>query len=542
MSNAGRNLIRHNAPDGRSWYDLGYYKSETLGRRIEKAMPLHGALPLVVLSETRPHTTTLEVTWNEAKSVASAFLSLGLQPGDRIAMQLPNWYECPICYLACLHAGFIIVPLVTNLGPADVAYIMQNCGARTLVCPAKFREKSFDQIISKVRDENIADHVIIVGADTPISGAQTWEDFTSNASTPAPAGPNQPDDIAFLLYTSGTTSAPKGARHSHNTLGAEFLIGTSKSHENPSQLHVMPPGHTAGALSTLRPFLSGEAVYMMDVWDPSVAVETIAKYGLTISTGTPYHMTLMVEAAKSKNLDLSSMKNFTLGATNVTPAVVQAGLDCGIISTRCYGSTEHPTISYAHRDDPPQKRAFTDGRLLAGSSVRIVDEDGNDLPQGEEGEILSNGPELFLGYLDESLNAQTFVDGIWYRTGDIGQIDEDGYLSITDRKKDIVIRGGENISSREVEEALIQHPAIRDVAVVPCPDPVLGERVCAFIVLESGARFGSSDALEHFMNLGIAKLKTPERLKFIDELPRTPIGKVRKQDLKAILKNQRATQ
>jgi acyl-CoA synthetase (AMP-forming)/AMP-acid ligase II len=202
---------------------------------------------------------------------------------------------------------------------------------------------------------------------------------------------------------------------------------------------------------------------------------------------------------------------------------------------RCYGSSEHPTVSSGRPEDPLDKRADTDGRICPGTEIRIVDDTDGEVRPGTAGEILTRGPELFRGYTDAEHTRAGMTDG-WYRTGDIGYLDADGYLTITDRKKDIIVRGGENISSKEVEDALAGHPAIAEAATVGAPDDVYGERVCAFVVLNAGRSFGISDAAEHFAACGLARQKTPERIVVVSELPRTASGKVQKHLLRAQLK------
>jgi acyl-CoA synthetase (AMP-forming)/AMP-acid ligase II len=532
-------LIHHTAPDGRTWYELGYYRDETLGRRIERKVAAWPDQPLVFLSKSHSYRTTLGAAVEESRRIAAAFSAIGIKPGDRVAVMLPSWHECILCYLAGMYAGFVVVPLVTIFGALEVSYILRDSNARVLVCPGVWKGRDFRPLATEMLDAGALDHVIMVDDDVSDAQFESWSAFSGRGQAPAELGPNRPDDVAFILYTSGTTAEPKGARHTHNTLGSEWeseLYQTAEA--DPATLNFMPAGHMAGLLAIVRPFFTGEAAYLMDEWDRDVAVETIAYCQVTFGSGTPFHLAGMIEAADAQGLSLSSLRTYMIGATNVTPALVEAGLARGARSCRTYGLTEHPTISAAKTDDPDRQRAFTDGRLLRGVTVRLVDDDGQDVPAGEEGEIWSNGPELIVGYTDSIKSADSFVDNIWFKTGDVGRFDDDGYLSITDRKKDIIIRGGENISSREVEEILFRHPSIQEVAVVPMPDPVMGERVCAFVVLNEGVlAFTAADALAYFQTAGIAKQKSPERVELINEMPRTPIGKIRKQELKVLAKS-----
>jgi acyl-CoA synthetase (AMP-forming)/AMP-acid ligase II len=230
---------------------------------------------------------------------------------------------------------------------------------------------------------------------------------------------------------------------------------------------------------------------------------------------------------------LATLRECLTGAAPVPPSLIERAEAAGITAFRSYGSSEHPTVSAGSIADPLDRRARTDGRLLEGNQVRLVDADGRDVPADRDGEILTRGPELFLGYADPALNAAAFLPGRWFRTGDVGRADADGYLTVTDRLKDIIIRGGENISAKEVEDLLVTHPAVADVAVIPVPDPALGERVCAVVVARPGCTFDVDQAREHFAAAGAARQKTPEVIVLVDELPRTPSGKVRKDVLRA---------
>jgi acyl-CoA synthetase (AMP-forming)/AMP-acid ligase II len=209
--------------------------------------------------------------------------------------------------------------------------------------------------------------------------------------------------------------------------------------------------------------------------------------------------------------------------------------EIGVPMVRAYGSTEHPTSTGADYDDPLDKRAYTDGKLRPGCELRLLDDEGRNVGRGERGEIVTMGAEMFLGYLDPALNEQLFTDDGWFRTGDIGVMDEQGFLTIVDRKKDIIIRGGENISSKEVEDVLMRHPAVSEAAVVAWPDAVYGERVGAFLRLHEGRSIDLPAIIEHFSAAGVARQKTPERLVIVDDFPRTPYGKILKRDLRKLV-------
>jgi acyl-CoA synthetase (AMP-forming)/AMP-acid ligase II len=244
-------------------------------------------------------------------------------------------------------------------------------------------------------------------------------------------------------------------------------------------------------------------------------------------------MTLM-DAVEEHGVDASSIEHWSVGGAGVPPSLIERAEALGWCAARSYGSTEHPTVTAGHDSDPLGKRASTDGRVLRGTEVRIVDEIGQDLPPGTAGEIVIRGSELMLGYRREDLNESAFLPGAWFRTGDIGVVDVDGFLTVTDRLKDVVIRGGENISSREVEDLLLKHHSdVLEVAVVGVPDERYGERLCACVKLRPGASLSLDVVRESFRAAGVAIQKAPERIEVVEDFPRTPAGKVKKFELRA---------
>jgi acyl-CoA synthetase (AMP-forming)/AMP-acid ligase II len=273
----------------------------------------------------------------------------------------------------------------------------------------------------------------------------------------------------------------------------------------------------------------------VDHWNPEEGARLIEKYRISSCTGTPIFLSTLMKGAEATGADISSMKRFNLGASAVTPENVRWTDELGMPSGRTYGSTEHPVIS-SGGSDSFEKRAYTDGQITARNQVRILDENDQDLPVGQAGEIASLGPRLFVGYVDQELDKVSFLPGGWFKTGDIGVMDADGFLTITDRKKDIIIRGGENISAKEVEDLLAEIPGVVETAVTAMPDPVMGERVCAYVVMRDGKSLTLEDVNVWFLEKGVTRQKTPERIILMDELPRTPSGKVKKAELREQLK------
>jgi acyl-CoA synthetase (AMP-forming)/AMP-acid ligase II len=373
---------------------------------------------------------------------------------------------------------------------------------------------------------------VVIGGQLP--GTIAWDDLEAGGRTAAApdfAPPvTDPDDRCLLVYTSGTTADPKGVQHSHNTLLSEVHSTATAPAPGPAvrYLAAFPAGHVAGVLGLLRVLVLGASSVVMDAWDPITAARLVAEHRVTSGSGAPIYLATLLDEAERARRDLSSLTEYLTGAANVSPALIERADRAGIAAYRCYGSSEHPTISSGFPGDPAVKRATTDGRVLPGNEVRIVDDDGRELPAGTDGEIISRGPEQFLGYLAEELDADAYFPGGWLRTGDIGHLDDAGYLTVTGRKKDIIVRGGEKISAKEVEDVLLGHPAVAEAAVVGAPDERYGERVCAFAVLRPGGSLDLEDVRRHFAGAGLARQKTPERLVITDALPRTAAGKVQK--------------
>ena len=274
-----------------------------------------------------------------------------------------------------------------------------------------------------------------------------------------------------------------------------------------------------------------------DAFDAEEAVRAIDELGTGSTSGATVFLSRIVEIVESGATRLDALEHFIVGAATVPPEIVERADALGIKATRCYGSSEHPTVTLSAPGDPLWTRAHTDGPPLPGNEVRIVDDEGRDVGTGQVGEIATRGPELFVGYLDPSLNELAFFDDGWFRTGDVGRL-EDGCLVVTDRKKDIIIRGGENISASEVEAVLERRDEVLESAVVAMDDEALGERVCAFVVLREGTSLGIDSVRSHFVGAGLARQKTPERLVIIDALPRTASGKIQKEHLRRRLREE----
>jgi acyl-CoA synthetase (AMP-forming)/AMP-acid ligase II len=444
--------------------------------------------------------------------------------------------------------GAVLLPVVMIYGPREMGFVLRSSGASAVILARSYRGRAqADAVLSGLSPLPGLKFAVVVGddvpgRDVPGHGAVGYGAVEYAELLRQPGGGYRlprldPGDRAVLMYTSGTTADPKGVQHSHRTLLAE---ATSQVYtlNGPGARHLglFPPGHMAGLLSLLRILLLGTPTVIMEAWDAALAATLIDRHAVTSCGGAPVQLSGLLDQRALGSATLATLRECLTGAAPVPPSLIERAEAAGITAFRSYGSSEHPTVSAGSIADPLDRRARTDGRLLEGNQVRLVDADGRDVPADRDGEILTRGPELFLGYADPALNAAAFLPGRWFRTGDVGRADADGYLTVTDRLKDIIIRGGENISAKEVEDLLVTHPAVADVAVIPVPDPALGERVCAVVVARPGCTFDVEQAREHFVVAGAARQKTPEVVVLVDELPRTPSGKVRKDVLRAARK------
>lgn len=514
------------------WYAEGWYGTDTLAHALRAGAAAHPEATLSFMGDERESSATLPEVLQRAENVASALHARGIDAGDVIAVQVPNWVEGAVAYAAAMLLGAVVVPIVHIYGPAEVGFILRQARASALVVPDRWRNIDFLKRLDDTPEVHALETIVVIGDDVPPPWTP-WALLEAGSAVALPRLEQSADDPAFLVYTSGTTGTPKGVLHSHNTLLAELRVAQDIGTNTPGRVTLgsFPAGHIAGVLSLLRCFVSGSTSVLLDAWDPTLAARMVERYRPESTAGTPYFLTSLIEAADAGGFDISSLRSFLVGAANVPPSVVALAQEHGIAAYRSYGSTEHPTVTTGVPMESSGERANTDGALAPGNELRIVDDDGRDLPEGSPGEILTRGPELFLGYSDPAFNADAFVDGTWFRAGDIG-IFERGRLTIVDRKKDIIIRGGENISSKEVEDLLVLHPAIADAAAVAAPHPRHGETVCAFVVLRAGATVELKDIQEHFERAGLARQKTPERLVIVDELPRGQGGKVQKVELR----------
>jgi acyl-CoA synthetase len=539
------------ADRARSYVRAGYWNDETLGGILAtglRAVPDHA---FTVRSERRPFRGTFGDVDDLARRVAAGLRARGIGAGDAVAFQLPNWVDAAATFYAIAYLGAIVVPIVHFYGAKEVGYILRKTRVKALVTADQFGHQDFLANLDAIRTEGDIDDlewVSVVGDRAP-GGTFAFSDLLEHGrfDTPVVVDPTAP---ALIAYTSGTTSDPKGVVHVHRTINAEIRQlaaiqpGEIAPAEDPDAIDMLtgaPVGHGIGMLSALlMPVFRRRHVHLIDVWDPKRVLAAMTEDHLSAGQGATYFLTSLLDHPDfDPAVHAPLMAHIGLGGAAVPIAVCERARAIGIECSRSFGSTEHPSITGSTFDDPWDQRARTDGRPLPGVEMRLVDDDGRDVYVGEPGEIISRGPDCFFGYTEPARTSECFDADGWFATGDVGVLDEHGFLSITDRKKDIIIRGGENISAQEVEELIVRLPNVAECVVVAAPDRRLGEHAAVFVRMRSGHDYPSLDAMRrHLEAAGLARQKWPEELRSVEEFPRTPSGKVQKFVLRQRLRDE----
>lgn len=474
--------------------------------------------------------------------VALGLLACGVRRGDVVSFQVPNRWEASALYAGCSRIGAVCNPLLPVYRSRELKFMLSLAESKVAVIPGTYRDFHYPDMYAELRKDLPAlERVFVMGADVPDSFEarfieHPWENERDADAALRAARPD-PNGIMELMYTSGTTGEPKGVLHTHNTLFGmlEEHIRTLQLTSNEVIMQSAPITHQAGLLhGVLMSAMLGATMVLQDKWDVEVALELIERYRAThMQAPTPF-LADLANAPHLDRRDTSSMRTFVTAGAPIPRALVQRTVErlkIDVISA--WGMTEVGTATCTRREDPPEKIFGTDGRPMRGIEVRVVGDPGQPLPPGTDGRLQARGMSRFAGYFKRpDLNACD-EEG-WFDTGDLARMDEDGYIRITGRTKDLIIRGGQNIPIVEIEELLYRHPAVKDVAIVGMPDPRLGERACAFVVLNPGSRLTFDDMLGYLREKETAKIYLPERLELIDELPRTLTGKVQKFRLREI--------
>lgn len=509
-------------------YDDGLWVKETLADSLRQAAVLTPAREVVVDGAVRLDCRTLH---DRAVALAAAMLAR-IPVGSVVSFMLPNWHEAAVVYHAATLAGMVVNPILPSLRDHELTFILSDADVRMIFVPGEFGGHDYPQMLARVTAEMATPPQVVVGRGEPLPGQQA---LTSLSGDPTVDWPTlEADAVRMILYTSGTSGRPKGVLHSHNSIhalirqiGRHWLVEPGDRFLVPS-----PIAHIGGSIYAFEcPLLLGTTAVLMDRWNAEQAVRLLVAEHCTHMAGATPFLQQILAAARHSGTRLPELKVFICGGASVPPSLIRRAADYfdRAIVTRVYGSTEVPVTTVGSPEDA-DRAADTDGRPGI-ASIRIAPHPA--APDGC-GEICARGPQMLVGYSHPEDDADAFDDDGYFRTGDLGHL-VDGYLVVTGRAKDIIIRNGENIAPKEVEDVLLGHPGVAEVAIVGVPDPRTGERACAVVVPAGSPAPGVTELREFLTAKGVATFKSPEQVVVVDALPKNDAGKVLKHRIRARL-------
>jgi cyclohexanecarboxylate-CoA ligase len=521
--------------------ERGYWRNESLETYLDRWATCRPDKSAVVDGLGRH--TYAELAWL-VERVAYGLRAHGVEAGSVISCQLPNWNETVILFLAAARLGAVVNPIPPTYRASELRFMLDLLESHVMVIPEMFRGFRYTEMLDGFRaDLPRLEHVFVVrGAPPP--GMMPWGALTDTAwesrEGRRPLSGSDPNRVHEVVFTSGTTGEPKGVMHTPNTTLSTIysLIERLQLSERDVILMSSTLGHQTGHLyGYCLNFLLGATAVWLDVWNASEAAWLIEAERVTFTMGaTPFLQDLTYVSTRH---DLSSLRVFiSAGASIPRQLVVDARARLGCMVSAGWGMTENGLATCNGLTDPEAKVFGTDGAPLPGMALRVVDETEREVHAGVEGELLVTGPAQFVGYFKRAeFTSQAHTPDGWFRTGDRATLDGDGYLAITGRSKDIIIRGGENIPVAEVENLLFAHPKIAGVAIVGMPDLRLQERACAFVIPRPGESLTLAELVAYLDARQLAKQKFPERVEIVSELPMTPSGKVQKYRLRQLIKD-----
>ena len=532
------NLPGHHAAHAARYKRLAYWSAEAVPNILGAAA---GDNPAKIALVDRDNTVTYAELDRIVRRLAAGLHASGVRRGDIVALQLPNWKEFVYFQQAVAKIGAIYLPLIPQLRAREMEYILRESKAVAAVVPASYRDFDHAAMLKGLRPKLPAlRDTYVVGGSAP-SGTIALDEFLGREwEREAGAAVEDivvwPDEVRALFFTSGTEANPKGVLHSYNTLAYPFRIHARDFHlaSGDAVFVCSPVGHATGCVFGVEfgLFLGGKIV-LKDTWNPQEAIELIARERCTQMWGATTFYSDLVNAVERFPGDLSCLRLLCSGGAPIPRELVrQVRERIGGQLVAAYGSTEGMNVTINRLDDPAEKVAGSDGRFNPGIDYKLVDEARKPQPAGQAGEIAYRGPNVCLGYLDPEQTARSFDADGYFHSGDLGVVDNDGYLRVVGRKKEIIIRGGENISPAEIEDILYRHPKISAVAVFGLPHKRLGESACAAVIPKPGATVTLEDVTQFLREQGVAKFKIPERVEIVTEFPRTPTGKLRRNALR----------
>ena len=540
------------AAHARAMRDAGFWLDKTIDNFLVDAVTRTPDKPAVVAYRAdRPEPVRLSYQQlaDKVALAAGGLRGLGVGPGDVVALQLPNWWEFVVTALACGRIGAVVNPLMPIFRERELEFMLGFAEAKVLVVPASFR--NFDHEAMAERLQRVLptlEHVLVVdgtGAnafDRVLLQGQVRVEAASGSAGAGAGSALDPGELAVMMFTSGTTGSPKGVMHSCNTLLAcnTALAERFGLRSDDVLLACSPVGHMTGyaAVLVLGVYL-GSTVVLQDIWEARHGTAIMAAEGVTYTAASSPFLSDICNAVAEGAPRPEHLRSFLCGGAPIPPVLIERAaseLDLKVCSL--WGMTESLSSTLTEPSRAADKSATSDGRALAGVEVRIVDFDGQPLAQGESGRLLVRGAQMTLGYYKRP-DLDTFDTQGWFDTGDLGCMDDEGYIRINGRTKDVLIRGGENVPVVEIEALLYKHPAVLMAAIVGYPDDRLGERACAFVELRPDATLTLADVQAYMAECRVAKQYWPERVEVVSALPRTPSGKLQKFVLKERAKDYR---
>lgn len=515
----------------RSYRDTGQWKDLTIGHFLSRAAKLYPDATAVIDNDRRVTFADVE---RDATRLAAALSARGVTADDVVSFQLPNCAEAVVVFHAIMKIGAVANPIVPIYRHRELRFILGQSEAKVVFVPCELRGVDVDAMYRELAAE--LPHLELVVSLAPNGHFAPWTTLLDQVTDemvatlddlPSPSA----DDVALLLYTSGTTADPKGALHSHNTLVFEnmSMIEWFGLNEMDVVFNPSPVTHVTGVNCALvLPFLLGTAVVLQDEWDPATALRRIVHERCSFMIFSTPFLRGLLDAAESADMPTPSIRYIVCGGADVPDSLTKAATTRLGTTVRMYGATEGPSVTTATRWDSLNARTNTDGRPIGPTEVVVLDSAGKPVRTGETGEIHWRGPDTFLGYLDASLNESAFTSDGFFRTGDLGRFDDNGFLQVVGRIKDIINRSGEKISTHDVENQLGEHPAVMEVAVVAGPDSQTGERGCAFVVTRDHRDLPLDEVQTFLLDRQIAVQKIPESIFVVDSLPKTASGKIQK--------------
>ena len=520
----------------RAMRDQGLWHDRTVDSHFAQAIaatPDKTAL-VAYRSDRSPRRFSYRELGDLVARAAAALRGMGVVPGDVVAVQMPNWWEFVVAALAASRIGAVVNPLMPIFREREMGFMVGFAQAKVLVVPKVFRGFDHAAMARALRSEcpNLA-HVVVVDEDGP-DGFERRLLGGSARVAPAASGAAEalrPDQLAVLMFTSGTTGSPKGVMHDSNTLVAcnNSLAGRFGLKPDDVLLGCSPLGHMTGYAAVMCLSLRlGGTIVLQDIWEAKQGVTIMAEEGVTYTAASTPFLSDIIEAVVAGAPRPSRLRSFLCGGAPIPPVLIERAareLDLKVCSL--WGMTESLSSTLTEPSRAADKSAKTDGRPLEGVGIRIVDTDGRPLPNGQTGRLLVRGAQMFMGYYKRP-DIETFDAEGWFDTGDLAYMDDEGYIRINGRTKDVLIRGGENVPVVEIEALLYKHPAVAEAALVGYPDDRLGERGCACVVLRAGLALDLPALQAYMVECKVAKQYWPERIVLLSALPRTPSGKIQK--------------